>query len=223
MEKRPMIGVTPNRRAESPEIVCSDDIMNAVLAAGGLPVLLPLTDDEDVIRELVLELDGILFSGGCDIEPALYGKGREEACGAPEPLRDAFEFPLYRIAAESHLPILGICRGAQLINAAAGGTLCQDIPGHRNVTHPMHIREDSRLFSVIGKTEITVNSTHHQCVDTPAPGFRVAAESEEGIRECVEWTGDDFRLAIQWHPEALYRNDPAAAAIFRAFIEAAKK
>lgn len=203
--------------------------------AGGLPFLLPLMDDASLAAEYVDRVDAIILSGGNeDVAPCSYGENpiRELTSIAPE--RDEWEFALYRAALEAGKPVLGVCRGCQVINVAEGGSLYQDIfvqreniLGHLPLGTEMHqlyhsvtLEPDSRLFSIFGKEHLRVNSYHHQAVKEPAPVFRVTARSEDGLIEAIEREGDLFVVGVQWHPEALTARHPHFVGLFRGLIEA---
>jgi putative glutamine amidotransferase len=239
---RPRIGITAWHRMDADGLerweAIRDTYTGAVHLAGGLPIILPVGEaDPEAVADYLTAVDGLLFSGGEDIAPAYYGEARDERCGEPDPERDLFEIQLGRGALECRLPVLGVCRGLQVLNVAAGGSLYQDVacrPGtlaahsasfseRGRLIHAVRILPDTRLCGVMGVAESRVTSTHHQFVRTVAPGFRVAAESlEDGIVEGIERTGDHFLLAVQWHPERMVRDHPPHLALFRALVEAAR-
>ena len=206
--------------------------MDGVAAAGGLPVMLPLTDDEADLDRLCEMCDGLLLTGGHDVSPALYGQTPLPECGATCPARDAMETGLLRRAMARNLPVLGICRGIQLINAALGGTLWQDLPTQRpsEVTHqqkppydaPAHavdLLPGTPLYDLLGRDALPVNSYHHQAVRDLAPYLQPMALSPDGLVEAVYHPGQRFLWAVQWHPEFAWRTSAEAMAIFRAFVE----
>jgi putative glutamine amidotransferase len=190
--------------------------VEAVRAAGLTPLVVPpLPPAElDPILDVV---QGVVLTGGEDIDPAEYGEPRHPATTDPHARRDQCELALARRARERNIPTLAICRGIQVVNVALGGTLVQDIPSQSPSDinhdqsekraarlHDVHIEPDSLLHEAIGATDIAVNSSHHQSVARVAPGLRVTARSPDGVVEGVEWTGDDWwMLAVQWHPEEL--------------------
>ena len=239
---RPRIGITSWRRNDSDGlerwVAIRDTYTGAVLAAGGLPVVLPIVDDDpETIGAYLAAVDGLLFSGGEDIAPAYYGEARDERCQEPDPERDLFEIHLARAALARQVPTLGVCRGLQVINVAAGGTLYQDIacrPGTRDyhsaslanrgqLIHQVRLVQGSRLQTMMGVTECRVTSTHHQFVKDLAPGFQAAAEStEDGIVEGIEHPGHAFTAAVQWHPERIYKERAEQLALFRALVNAAE-
>jgi gamma-glutamyl-gamma-aminobutyrate hydrolase PuuD len=172
----------------------------------------------------VAGLDGLVLAGGPDVDPALYGAPRRPETGQPDRDRDSLESTLLREALDRDLPILAICRGLQLLNAALGGTLVQHIDGHRcperQEVHPITIASHSRLKSILEADEYLVNSRHHQCVDQVANGLIVVARAPDQVVEALELPGKLFVLAVQWHPED--RTDGPDAKLFEAFRAAIK-
>ncbi len=209
--------------------------VDAVLRAGGAPLLLPPVQDEPTLHALYARLDGVLLAGGGDIEPKHYGAMPHEHLGMIDPLRDTAELPLARWAVAEGKPILGICRGIQVINVALGGTLYQDLPSQvaselqhnlsyerQDWTYPAHtiqIAPDSRLAQVMGLVDLPTNSLHHQAVCAVAPGLRAVAWAPDGVIEALEGVSSNFVLGVQGHPEALQgAADPRWQALFRAFV-----
>lgn len=211
----------------------------AVLTAGGLPLILPIAgQDAAVVADYLEAVDGLIFSGGEDVAPACYGEARDERCQEPDPDRDLFEIAVARAALQRRLPVFGICRGLQLLNVAAGGTLYQDLacrpgtmsyhsarpPERRRLIHPVRIHPATRLSAIMGVRESLVTSTHHQFVKDVAPGFRASAESaEDGIVEAIEQADYPFLVAVQWHPERMVHEHAPHLALFRALVEAARR
>ena len=234
----PLIGITTSRSATNlgvPLFAAAQAYVEAITQAGGAPVLLPLGLDESTLRTLASRLDGILFSGGGDIQPEIYGSHSHPAVDEVDPDRDRVEFWLVQQVIQRQQPFLGICRGFQVINVALGGTLYEDIldqhpaalqhqyfPGHPRSyrAHSVRIQEDSRLATLLQAETAQVNSLHHQGVRLLAPDAQASAYAEDGILEGLELPGHPFGLAVQWHPEWL-REDPAMRRIFQAFIQAA--
>jgi putative glutamine amidotransferase len=169
-------------------------------------------------------LDGLLLPGGSDVDPALFGAPRDPKIGDPDRERDKLETALLREALYRDLPVLAICRGRQLLNVAQGGTLLQDVEGHRCPdeleVHPIAIADGSKLRSILEVEEFVVNSRHHQCVDRVASGLVVVAKAPDGVVEALELPGRRFVLAVQWHPED--RMDRLDARLFEAFRDAAR-
>ena len=234
---RPLIGVTTSelrsssagtlrRHGEPPhaEMALGMTYLRAIEAAGGMPVVLPPLGDVDALLD---RLDGICLSGGPDLDPDAYGAPERHAeLGPTEPSLDAFELALARAADARGLPILGICRGAQTLNVARGGTLHQHLPGHRQTepatatTHSVHVEEGTRLASLVGTRPLRVNSFHHQAVDVLGRGLRAVAHSADGIVEGIEAPGAGLVLGVQWHAEGLV-HQPRHRALFEALVVAA--
>lgn len=206
--------------------------INSVYNAGGIPMLIPIITDDRCAADYLDMTDGLLLSGGEDISPMLYGENPIKEVNLVSEERDYMEFGLFREALRRDMPVLGICRGIQLINAACGGTLYQDIHvqgtnilGHSPretwrdaLYHPVQIKKDSRLYSIFNSEHLKVNSFHHQAVRTPAANFRVTAVAPDGIIEGIEDPGKSFVVGVQWHPEDLTMKYPEFLKLFRAFI-----
>lgn len=227
---RPVIGITTSMQDKF--IRMNRAYFDAVLDAGGLPVFLPFSGGADDAARFLPLCDGIIFAGGVDVDPKHYGEEIKFDTVEVTPLRDEFELALAQLIKDSDVPVLGICRGEQLLNVALGGTLHQHIeshaqtePGARNLRH-VKLTEGTLLSRITGKDELFTNSFHHQAVKDVAPGMVAAAVADDGIIEAVEPEGaaqsNRFFLAVQWHPELFYKTDAAARAIFAAFIEAAR-
>jgi len=195
----------------------------AIAAAGGVPVVLPPVD-ADAIAHLLEHLDGVCLSGGPDLDPVAYGAHtRHPELGPTAPALDDYELALARAADVCGLPVLGVCRGAQALNVARGGTLHQHVAGHRQSepattpTHAVALAPSSRLAQIAGATELVVNSFHHQAVDAPGAGLRVVGRASDGGVEAIEDPARPFVIGVQWHAETL----PAHAPLFAALVAAA--
>lgn len=235
---RPVIGIPcqADFRAGSNRPIYGNNrtYVHAVESAGGLPILIPMLADLRDLDDLLPRLDGILFSGGIDIQPALYGEEKHPETDAFDEQLDAFEITLANWALQEDIPILGVCRGMQLLNVVLGGNLYQDIssqhPGaleHRRrdlprtaLTHTVTIEEGSLMEKVLGTRQISVNSLHHQAVKDPGKDVRVSGRADDGIAELLEVSTHRFLLGIQGHPEEIYSQVPAYAALFQAFVRA---
>lgn len=225
---RPTIGIstselrTPDRVTPLPEgeparreMALGLIYVDAIFQAGGLPVVLPpLTPG--FAASLLDAVDGLCIPGGPDIHPSLYGCEPHGMLGPTEAELDAFELALVSEALERRMPVLGICRGAQMINVAMGGTLHQHLPAcvddallHRQehdmarASHPVRVAGGSRLAAALGRETVEVNSLHHQAVDRLAEGLEAVAWAPDGVVEAVEGTGEAFLLGVQWHAEGL--------------------
>lgn len=238
---RPIIGIISSRYARSSGYVVlgiGENYVRAIEVAGGVPLLIHLTGDAGVLDALYRRCDALLFAGGEDVDPAHYGAARHPKLGSVVPLRDEVELALARRAAADRKPILGICRGIQVLNVALGGTLYQDIPaelpaasdhyataamGDRASTpHTMELAPDSWLAEQLGASSIAVNTLHHQSVRDIAPGLRVTGAAPDGVIEAVEGSGHGFIVGVQCHPEELVeRGDPRWRNLFRAFVQVA--
>ncbi len=224
--RRPVIGISPS--IGEGKIKMNTAYCNAIFAAGGVPVFLPYTADPERL-ERYAELDGFLFAGGVDVDPKYYGKTVSADNVETDAARDEFEFALFRRIYPTGKPIFGICRGMQLINVALGGTLYQDIPGHRQTeagkhpTQTVKIAGDGRLSRMFGaEAEVCVNTFHHQAVKDVADTLSVSARAEDGIVEAVETCERGrYLAAVQWHPELLAEEHAAHAALFETFISEA--
>jgi putative glutamine amidotransferase len=195
------------------------------------PILLPVIRDTATLKHFVDTIDALLLSGGADLAPELYHQEILDSRWQGETERAHFEMELCRLTHHHRKPILGICRGVQLINVAFGGTLYQDlgtqcnldnhrrIPGKPIPMHDVHLEPGSQLHRIIGKTTITVNSSHHQAVRTPAPGFSVTAKSDDGVIEGLETDDVAFLVGVQWHPERM--EGPEADSLARYLVEMA--
>ena len=234
---RPLIGVTTSelrayaagtlrRHGEPPlpEMALGMTYLRAIDAAGGMPVVLPPLGDADALLE---RLDGVCLSGGPDLDPDAYGApDRHAELGPTEPGLDAFELALARAADERGLPLLGICRGAQTLNVARGGTLHQHLPGHRQTeagsitTHAVQITPGTHLAQLCGAGGLAVNSFHHQAVDVLGHGLRAVARADDGTIEAIEGPGSRFVIGVQWHAEGLIAQD-CQRALFDALVSAA--
>lgn len=234
--RRPLIGIVPLVDIEQESYWMLPGYMEGIEQAGGVPVMLPLTDDEEAIERLAETMDGFLFSGGHDVSPELYGEEKLPECAVCCPERDAMERRLLPAALKRNRAVLGICRGIQLINAVLGGTLYQDLPTqhpsplcHRQKapydapSHEVRIVEGTPLQVLLGKTGTGVNSCHHQAIHALAPCLKEMAMSADGLIEAVYMPEKRFVWAVQWHPEFSYKVNPDSVKIFRAFVSAAQE
>ena len=204
--------------------------MESLARAGAGMRWVELSDPEQAVQD-ALTCDGLLLPGGGDMDPKFYGQERIPACGEPNLLRDAAEPLLLRAFLAADKPVLGICRGIQVMNAVLGGDLYQDIKpfehlphnGHWAKVHTVTVRRGTLLSRILGQDTVLVNSQHHQAVDRVAPGFTLAALSEDGIVEAIEKPDAGFCLGVQWHPEWLSDADPAMQSLFDAFVSACSK
>nr|MBR4281712.1 gamma-glutamyl-gamma-aminobutyrate hydrolase family protein [Clostridia bacterium] len=237
---RPVIGLTHSIQQDEKRLMMPMSYSNVIRDAGGTPILLPITREDDVIAAYAELVDGVLFSGGEDVDPSFYGEDQLWACGDVLPLRDEFEMKLCRILLDKYpdKPILGICRGEQVLNVAVGGTLYQDIksqlPGciaHQQhqispyASHKVSIEAGSKLHAIYGGSEVMVNSFHHQAVKDIAPCLRIAAHASDGMIEGFEKPDHPYFVGVQWHPERLVEHEENAAhkQLFKSFVNACRK
>ncbi len=229
----PLIGLTPLWDKDKQRYWMFPDYIDCIRYAGGIPVILPLDDTPEDMDRIIHSVDGVLFTGGPDIDPAIYGAvdktGTVDVCAK----RDAFEIPLMRLARTLRTPTFCICRGIQILNVAMGGTVYEDIPSQYQTnlhhmqcspfsepSHTVTIEKKCSLYELLGSDQIWVNSCHHQAIRHLAKGLSVAARSSDGLIEAVELPGEPFCVGVQWHPERLGYNNPCSCAMFKAFIAA---
>lgn len=239
MATMPLIGISGSIETKEPRVFLLQTYFNAVSRAGAIPLLLNPHMSNAAIEQCMDALDGLLLAGGGDVDPRHFGQEPVKEIGEIIPIRDQVEFALIK-AADSRrpMPILGICRGLQVLNVAAGGSLYQDLPtqyptkdtallNHSQedsvnpTAHSVQLKSDSMLHKLLGAKALAVNSMHHQAVERPGSGYRVVAHSEDGVVEAIEHTDHPFRLAVQWHPERM--TDEASLRLFDGFIESAKQ
>ena len=232
--KKPIIGLTPSVDEEHNRCLVQPGYLESIQRSGGLPLMLPLTDlDEDIARFVEI-CDGFLFVGGPDIEPWRYGQELLPECGDRNIQRDAMEWKLMEAALAADKPILGVCRGIQVLNTVLGGTLYQDIPSQYNteLCHSMPEPPYNRTahpFRVVEGTPLAdlpipegVNSRHHQAVLDLAPGLEIMAYAADGIVEAAWMPEKRFVWAVQWHPEAFWEEEGMNVELFGALVAAAK-
>jgi putative glutamine amidotransferase len=243
---RPVIGVTtqtlqaidgiPPMLPHS--VVMNERYYSAVAAAGGAPVLVPLLDkNPDALRAVYDLLDGVLIPGGVDMDPAHFGEAPHPKLGRVDEARDFVEMQLTRWAIADGKPLLGLCRGLQVINVTLGGTLYQDLEdqlpdaikhdyfptygfGRDHLAHEVRVAEGSRLRDVLDRAHITVNSMHHQGIKQLAPALMASAVAPDGLVEAVELPGAPFCVGVQWHPEVFEMANPDTRRVFEEFVAA---
>ncbi len=235
---RPLIGVPchAGKRAETdrPIYYNNRSYVQAIEHAGGMPVLIPILDDLSGLEVLLPRLDGILISGGIDVDPHYYQEEAHPLLGETNSHLDELEIDIVRWAVHNNIPMLGICRGMQVINVTLGGTLYQDInaevPGslrHANwdlprnkMIHRVNVQPGSKMEAVLGVRELAVNSLHHQSVKEPGRGVLISGYAEDGVAELLEVPNLHFMMAVQCHPEELYAEQSVWSRLFGAFISA---
>lgn len=233
----PLIGVSASRGQSGGSIV-SGAYIQAILKAGGKPVIIPVMTDGVVLRNIIKDLDGLVMIGGGDFDPLYYN---EKAIGPDindiDSIRDIYDLILLKLATDRNIPLLGICRGEQAINVAFGGTLYQDIPiQHQDKsikhnqsepreegTHTVYITKDSQLAKILGQNEIFTNTYHHQAVKKVAPGFKAVGQTSDGIIEAIEAYPDRKIIGVQWHPEShIAGGDTTMLKLFRFIVNEAE-
>jgi putative glutamine amidotransferase len=240
--RRATIGITPDLStptAETPvqRYELKVPYADAILRAGGLPFVLPYSEDSSIIEGYLERISGLVVTGGAfDIPPDVYGDVVREGLGALKPGRTAFEAELLSGALKRNMPVLGICGGMQLLHVVLGGTLFQDI--HHEIAdareheqkhdrtqpqHPVDVKEGTLLAELIGKGQVMVNSTHHQAARRTPDNVLVSALSPDGVIEAIESRTHPFAVGVQWHPELLIHTIPAHLGIYRGFVAKARE
>lgn len=230
----PIIGISAEVDNEK-DIKLKNTYVHAIEAAGGLPMVLPSTQDAKTMKLFAELCDGFLFTGGDDVAPERYGEQKKDTCGEIQYFRDELEFNMLGEILKTSKPLLAICRGSQLVNVAFGGTLYQDIPTEKpsEVTHrqndfgssPIHsvkLVANTPLSLLTGQEQLQVNSLHHQAIKTLGEGLEVMAVAEDGIIEAIYMSGGKYLQAYQWHPERMFDTDAQSRLIFADFINACK-
>ena len=215
-------------------IKINSNYSKSIVDAGGIPIILPLVNDINVLINQISICNGLLLTGGIDINPLLYKESPQPLLETCNDLIDWFHINLARKALDLNIPILGICRGCQVINVAFGGTLYQDITYatsspimHKQKSHLsqrchyIYVKETSIIYDILGN-EYVVNSAHHQSVEKIASNFICTASSEDGIIEAIEMINKPFVVGVQWHPEMMVSYDIKALNLFKRFIESCK-
>ncbi|SHI07230.1 putative glutamine amidotransferase [Clostridium collagenovorans DSM 3089] len=214
----------------------NNDYIQSVAMCKAIPYMVPMISDEELIREQVANVDALILSGGHDVNPLMWNEEPHSKLGGILPKRDTYDMALLKIALEMKKPILGICRGEQLINVGNGGSLYQDLSliegsyiKHNQqhlsnvATHTACIKEGTKLHEILGEDEILVNSFHHLAINKVAPGYIVSATAKDGVVEAIEKEGDHFVMGIQWHPEMMTKDYPKMQKIFMALVKEASK
>jgi len=231
----PIIGLTAVVDGEKKSSLLST-YAEAINNSGGLALILPYTDSEEALSGYVSLCDGFLFTGGVDVDPVIYGEERLAECGEIQRYRDEYELRLLPLVLEARKPSMFICRGAQVLNVALGGTLYQDIPSqyetdipHRQreprsePSHEVEIMKGTPLYELVGRCRMTANSFHHQAIKKVGEGLSVMARADDGIIEALYGCGDTYIRAYQWHPERLATISNDNNILFVDFINAARK
>ena len=229
--KRPIIAISPLWDEEKKSMWMLPGYLGGLEQAGATPIMLPLTDNEEELRQLADLADGFLIPGGQDVNPALYGEEPQEKTIEISPIKDSAEQTFLTFMLQQDKPVLGICRGIQLLNVRYGGTLYQDLPNEIHQKHQMdppynmfchmvNLIPDTPISEIIGRDTLEVNSIHHQAIHEVAPSMKVMAVTEQNVVEGIYDPNHKFVLGIQWHPEYLYERDKESRKIFQAFVNA---
>jgi putative glutamine amidotransferase len=246
MPRRPVIGIAtqtlpgvPGER--QPCWLMGRSYVEELRKVGAVPWLIPLVShDADTLHEIFDRLDGVFITGGVDVDPGRYGEEKTPLCGTVDPDRDAVEIALLQHAMQRQLPVFAVCRGIQILNVACGGTLYQDVtaqvpaalkhdyfptptqPDRKFLAHDVAVKPGSRLGDILRDLVVPVNSMHHQAIKDLAPNLAATAHAPDGIIEGVEGRGDQYLVAVQWHPEELTETQPGMARLFSTFADAAR-
>lgn len=236
MLERPTIGVLPLYDKDKESYWMLPGYMKAIEDAGGIPFMLPLTSDIEIITKIATMFDGFLFTGGQDLNPEIYGEIAEDVCGEWCNERDNMEAALFQRVIDFNKPAFGICRGIQLFNALLGGTLYQDIPTqfksdveHKQAppyTKPVHkvaIEKGTQFYQMLQTESLSVNSYHHQGIKKLSEQLLAVAKAEDGLIEAVMMPQKKFVLAVQWHPEFSYSTDDYNFKLFEEFVKACER
>ncbi len=231
-EEQVVIGITCGRKENEAHFYLSQAYVEAVEEAGGLPVILPGCTSQEEMARLLCLIQGLILSGGGDVDPVHFGEEPLPGLGEIDPTRDIFELSFTRLALAAEIPVLGICRGMQILNISFGGSIYQDMvtqvkgclehyqkAPRWHPTHKVKIAAGTILARIFGATRFWVNSFHHQAVRQLAPGFITSALAVDGIIEGIESTSHPFALGLQWHPENLKEHH----VLFHALVKACKK
>ena len=242
MSKPRILIPTPIQDADKLRFTMRATYVRSMIAGGGIPILVPVSIDLATLRELYDESDGVLLTGGDDVDPARFDEAPHEKTAGIDLLRDEVEIAMTQWAAQDDKPLFAICRGIQVLNVALGGSLVQDIPSQwatqnahplshdgnyygpsrDGVHHMVHVEPDSLLATILGAGDVGTNSFHHQAVGRVAEGLVVTGRSSDGVIEAVEMPGRRFLLGVQWHPEEMTLQRDDMLRLFRDFVVAAR-
>ncbi|RRK10929.1 gamma-glutamyl-gamma-aminobutyrate hydrolase family protein [Lactiplantibacillus garii] len=241
---KPIIGIAPGTLVVNSQMFpgrerdyVNRDFLRSITDNGGVPLVLPVTTDAETVNRYVSLIDGLLLCGGHDVAPFTYGEEALPKLGEIDPQRDAYEIALTKAVHAAHKPVLGICRGMQIMNAGYGGTIYQDVSympaGQGTLKHMqgqtaaygMHhvtVAPDSVLAGYLGATTLAVNSFHHQTLHKIAPGFKTVATAPDQVIEAIEATDGGLQLGVQWHPEMMQQVNTVEARLFAGFVKASQ-
>lgn len=236
---RPLIGIAPSIKQDGSYYKVSADNMLSLEQAGGIPLVLPYLESDSMLEEAAERLDGLYLTGGHDIDPVYFNEEPHPSLGYFHPDRDRFEIKIIQKMLEKNKPILGVCKGAQMLNLAAGGDMYQDLlsqfegelvqhsqkAARSTLVHEVELAEGSLIHRLIGSRVTRVNSYHHQANRTPGKDLAISGRAQDRVAEAVESTKHRFALGLQWHPENLnvHLNHEPSRRIFEGFIEACRQ
>ncbi|MBU7008424.1 gamma-glutamyl-gamma-aminobutyrate hydrolase family protein [Phosphitispora fastidiosa] len=233
---KPLIGISCSYNHMDGRFFLPEAYVEAVIKAQGIPLILPGSGSIKAVAPFFRAVRGLVLTGGGDVDPGFFDEEPLPGLGEVTPERDRFEIMLVRAAMQRRIPILGICRGIQILNVACGGSVIQHIPAEIgkplkhsqsaprwHSTHKVSIAKGSRLAEILKCNSTRVNSFHHQAVRSPAPGFEVTARSSDGVIEAIEHRESPFVIGVQWHPECMAPKDRHARLLIGAFTEAASR
>ena len=233
---KPIIGITPSLQPNEKQCYLWDAYVDGIVRGGGIPLILPCVCDPESLQRYAEMIDGLLLSGGADIEPIRYGEESLDGFEIESPMtpaRDVFEVELIRALEVVNKPILGICRGHQMLNVAFGGTLYQDLnvqlprePKLRHfqaspwptASHKVQLLPNSKLAKIMGATTLSVNTLHHQAVKEPGDGIVITGRALDGVAESLERPQNRFIVGVQWHPELMVIEDALWLRLFAALV-----
>lgn len=228
---KPIIGICCTYIDEERLSGIKEGYYSAIEEIGGIPILLPVVEKEETLDSYIEMIDGLLLSGGVDVDPSYYGENPIRTLGRIDPMRDRNELYLAAKAMERGKSILGICRGIQILAVANGGSVIQDIPTQipdslqhmQNAprwygTHKVSLLKESLLYKIYGQEEITTNSFHHQSVQQEGKDFVITAKTVEGVIEAIEHKNHKFTVGVQWHPELMWKKDEKTLELFKDFV-----
>lgn len=233
---KPIIGLSPLYDDEKQGLWMRPGYLDVLYACGAIPLVLPFDQDSVDVEQVLSICDGLLLTGGADIQPKLYGEEPIAECGPTQPIRDELEYRLLDKALEEDMPVLGVCRGSQMLNVFLGGSLYQDLktqlpdcynhamePPYEMVCHRVVLEQGEPLQVLLGIDELPVNSIHHQAVKRLAPTLVPLARSVDGIIEGVWMPGKRFVWGVQWHPEWIWNVDTRERRIVQRFVDECKR
>ncbi len=233
---KPVIGITLNEDVDDYIVFLSQFYFRVIEEVGGIPILIPPIKNPEVLNRILDMVNGLILSGGGDVDPVHINEEPIMEMGRITPDRDYAELELTKGALKRDISVLAICRGMQLLNIVAGGTIYQDINTQiRKVlkhkqeapkgypTHGIKVKEESKLFSIVGAEQLRVNSFHHQAIAKPALDFLVTGQSIDGVIEAIESQKHNFVIGVQWHPECMWERNPQAFRIFERFVQSARR